>query len=264
MFEILNQFSWWSALDICLIAVAIYHILLLIRGTKAAQILSGILIIIAAFVASSILPLTTVNWVLSKFYSSIILIITILFQDDIRLALSRIGQKPLMVSKERISSQQMFDELSQSAHMLAADGIGGLIVIERSIILSRYVDIGIRLNANISKELIVSIFHQNSPIHDGAIVIQQGRISAAGCFLPLTKKEDLAQNMGTRHRAALGISQETDCAVILISEEKKSISLVIDGTFYDAQEQAILENLLTHHLIEKPRYLGSIRTHRHT
>ena len=263
MAEILRQFSWWSVLDIILIAIAIYHILLLIRGTKTAQILSGILVIIAAFVASSVLPLTTVNWVLSKFYSSILLIIIILFQDDIRIALSRIGQKPLIAAKERLSSQQMFDELSQAAQLLAENRFGALIVLERSIILSRYVDIGIRLNANISKELIVSIFNQNAPIHDGAIIIQQGRIAAAGCFLPLTKKENLGQNMGTRHRAALGISQETDSAVILISEEKGTISLVIDGTFYAANEKSILENLLTHHLIEKPRYLGSLKTHRY-
>ena len=157
MAEILRQFSWWSVLDIILIAIAIYHILLLIRGTKTAQILSGILVIIAAFVASSVLPLTTVNWVLSKFYSSILLIIIILFQDDIRIALSRIGQKPLIAAKERLSSQQMFDELSQAAQLLSENRFGALIVLERSIILSRYVDIGIRLNANISKELIVSI-----------------------------------------------------------------------------------------------------------
>ncbi len=259
MGEIFSQFSWWSALDILFITIVIYHILLLIRGTRTAQMLTGVLIISVAFITSSIVPLTTVNWLLSKFYSSIILIIFILFQEDIRLALSRIGKKPIISGKEAIASTKMFDELSRAASALAGKKIGALIVLERNIILSRYVDIGILIDAHISKELMVAIFHPSSPIHDGAVIIQQRRIVAASCFLPLTRKENLDINLGTRHRAALGISQETDAAVIIVSEETGTISLVIDGSFHPVTEAQSLQKLLSHHLIEKPKYVGTSR-----
>lgn len=257
MSEVLDQFGWWSVLDIILVAVAIYHILLLIRGTRTAQMLTGIIMVMLAFIASSIVPLTTVNWVLSKFYSSIIVIIIILFQDDIRLALSRIGKKPLFSnSKESLSPTQVFDELNRAANVLASNKVGALIVIERNIILTRYVEVGILVDANISQELLISIFNPSAPIHDGAVIMQQGRIAAAGCFLPLTKKENLALNLGTRHRAAIGISQETDAAVILISEEKGTISLVLDGDFYKVTETKSLKSLLQHHLVDRPKYVG--------
>lgn len=229
MLEILDQFSIWAVLDILLIAFIIYHILLLIRGTRAAQMLTGILIVIAAYLLSSIVPLTTLNWVMNKFYSSFIIIIIILFQDDIRHVLSRMGKKSFIPGSDNLSSSQILDEISRAAAALAAKRIGALIVLERNIILARYVEVGTLLDARVSKEIIMSIFHPSSPIHDGAVIIQRGRISAAGCFLPLTRDENLDPNWGTRHRAAIGISQETDAIVVLVSEEGASISLVVDG-----------------------------------
>lgn len=229
MLEIFDQFSIWAAVDIALIAFIIYHILLLIRGTRAAQMLTGILIVIAAYLLSSIVPLTTLNWVMNKFYSSFIIIIIILFQDDIRHVLSRMGKKSFIPGSDNLSSSQILDEISRAAAALASKRIGALVVLERNIILSRYVEVGILLDARVSKEIIVSIFHPTSPIHDGALIVQRGRLSAAGCFLPLTRDENLDPNWGTRHRAAIGISQETDAIVVLISEEGASISLVVDG-----------------------------------
>jgi diadenylate cyclase len=264
MSEIFSQFGYWSIVDIALIAVAIYHILLLIRGTRTAQMLTGILIVLVAFIASSFVPLTTVNWVLNKFYSSIILIIIILFQEDIRLALSRIGKKPLIYEKEAFSSSRIIDELSGAATALATKKIGALIVLERSIILSRYIDIGVLIDGQISKELIISLFHPSSPVHDGAVIVQRGRIAAAGCFLPLTRKEKLAQSMGTRHRAALGISQETDAAVIIVSEERGTVALVLDGTFHSVTETRSLQKLLKLHLVDKAKYLEALGSTRQT
>jgi diadenylate cyclase len=229
MFEILEQFGGWAAIDIAIIAFIIYHVLLLIRGTRAAQMLTGILIVVAAFLLSSILPLTTLNWVMSKFYSSFIIIIIILFQDDIRHVLSRMGKKSFIPGTEALSSGQILDEITRAAASLAAKRIGALIVMERNIILARYVEVGTLLDARVSKELLMSIFHPSSPVHDGAAIIQRGRIAAAGCFLPLTRDENLDPNWGTRHRAAIGISQETDAIVVLVSEEGASISLVVDG-----------------------------------
>lgn len=229
MLEIFDQFSIWAALDILLIAFIIYHILLLIRGTRAAQMLTGILIVIAAYLLSSIVPLTTLNWVMNKFYSSFIIIIIILFQDDIRHVLSRMGKKSFIPGSDNLSSSQILDEITRAAAALAAKRVGALIVLERNIILARYVEVGTLLDARVSKEIIMAIFHPSSPIHDGAAIIQRGRISAAGCFLPLTRDENLDPNWGTRHRAAIGISQETDAIVVLVSEEGASISLVVDG-----------------------------------
>jgi len=243
--EILEQFSIWSMIDVCIIAFIIYHILLLIRGTRAAQMLTGILIVVAAFLLSSIVPLTTLNWAMNKFYSSFIIILIILFQDDIRHVLSRMGKKSFIPGADSLSSGQILDEITRAAASLATKRIGALIVLERNIILSRYVEIGTLLDGRVSKELMMSIFHPSSPIHDGAVIIQRGRISAAGCFLPLTKDENLDPNWGTRHRAAIGISQETDAVVVLISEEGASISLVVDGRISRKMDPKDLRKSLT-------------------
>lgn len=251
MREVWDQFGFWAAVDIALIAFIIYHVLLLIRGTRAAQMLTGILIVVAAFLLSSIVPLTTLNWVMNKFYSSFIIIIIILFQDDIRHVLSRMGKKSFIPGSDNLSSTQILDEITRAAASLATKRIGALVVLERNIILSRYVEVGTLLDARVSKELLVSIFHPSSPIHDGAAIIQRGRISAAGCFLPLTRDENLDPNWGTRHRAAIGISQETDSIVVLVSEEGASMSLVVDGKVSRKMDPKDLRRSLTDLLAEE-------------
>jgi diadenylate cyclase len=153
----------------------------------------------------------------------------ILFQDDIRHVLSRMGKKSFIPGADRVASHHVLDEIVRAATSMASKRIGGLIVLERNIILGRYIDVGVLIDGRISKELLVSIFHPSSPIHDGAVIIQRGRVAAAGCFLPLTREENLDPNMGTRHRAAIGISQETDAVVVLVSEEIGSVTLVVDG-----------------------------------
>ncbi|MGE0171227.1 MAG: diadenylate cyclase CdaA [Oligoflexales bacterium] len=230
MLEIFERIGLWAVIDVLIIATIIYRLLLLIRGTRAMQMVLGILILIgSAFLVSQLYPLTTLKWFMDKFYSSIIIIIVILFQEDIRRGLSRMGKKSLLPGEGSISSKQILDEIIRAAVSLASKRIGALIVIERNIILSRYVDVGILLDARISKEIIESIFLPDSPIHDGAIIIQQGRITAAGCFLPLTRDDDVDPNFGTRHRAGIGISQETDAVVLVVSEESSVISLILDG-----------------------------------
>jgi diadenylate cyclase len=227
--DVLNQFTIWSALDILVLAIIFYQILLLIRGTRAAQILTGMLLVVGLFIVSNIFPLTTVTWMMNKFYSSFIIILIIIFQDDIRHVLSTMGRRKFFIGQDTSTSLLILDEISRAASALAAKRIGALIVIERQIILSRYVDIGVQLDARVSKELLMSIFHPSSPIHDGAVILQRGRIAAAGCFLPLTRDESLDPNLGTRHRAALGISQETDALVIVVSEEGASVAMVENG-----------------------------------
>ena len=249
MNEIFEQLSWWTIVDVGIIAFLIYQVLILIRGTRTAQMLTGIMIVVLGFQASSLVPLTTFNWLMNKFYSSIVLIIIILFQDDIRNALSRMGKKPILSNPEAMASHYLLDELTRAAFSLAGKKMGALLVIERNIILSRYIDVGISLDARISKELLVAIFEPNSPIHDGAIIIRQGRIAAAGCFLPLSQAENLKPEMGTRHRAAIGITQETDSLVILVSEERGAVSIVHEGNITLIQEGTQLRKILRKYLL---------------
>jgi diadenylate cyclase len=224
------QFNFWAIIDITIISFIIYNVILLIQGTRAAQMLTGILIVFGAFLFSSIVPLTTVNWVMNKFYSSFLLIVIVLFQDELRNALSKIGKNPLSNTEDQnTSSFKIIDELARASGSLAQTKTGALIVLERDIILKRYIEIGIPIDSLVTSELLQSIFHPSSPIHDGAVIIQNARITASGCFLPLTKSDTLALDMGTRHRAAVGISEETDAVVILVSEEKGNISIVHDG-----------------------------------
>jgi diadenylate cyclase len=254
MFEIFDLFDWRAAIDILAIAFIIYHVILLIRGTRSAQMLTGILIVAVAFLLSSIVPLITVNWVMNKFYSSFIIILIILFQDDIRHVLSRMGKKSFIAGGDTLSSSQILDEITRAAASLATKRIGALIVLERNIILSRYVEVGTLIDSRVSKELLVSVFHPSSPIHDGAVIIQRGRVSAAGCFLPLTRDENLDPKWGTRHRAAIGISQETDAIVVLISEEGASISIVVDGKISRKMEPKELRQALLEFLADDPEY----------
>ncbi len=250
MNELFEQFSGYAVVDILLMATIIYQLFMFIRGTRAAQMVTGMLLIVGAVYAfAQLYPLTTFNWMMSKFYSSFIIILVILFQEDIRMMLSRMGKKSFLATNEPFSSKQILDEVTRAAAALASKRIGALIVLERNIILSRYVDIGILLDARVSKEILVSVFHPSSPIHDGAVIIQQGRLAAAGCFLPLTRDEDLDPNLGTRHRAAIGISQVTDALVVLVSEEAGSVALVVDGQVsrgLDVKElRKALRNLLS-------------------
>ncbi len=250
MRDIFAQFSWTSAIDILVITIIIYRVLILIRGTRAAQMLSGMLFLVALFLLSSIIPLNTINWMLSKFYSSLIIIIIILFQDDIRHVLSSVGKKPLLSGENSLVSRSIIEEVIQSVFTLAPKKIGGLIVFERNIVLSRYVDIGVALGGRVSKEILVSIFNPGSPIHDGAVIIQKGTIAACGCFLPLTKEENLEQYMGTRHRAAIGISQETDAVVVIVSEESASVKVVADGFVSPKLTPNELRDILKHYFIK--------------
>jgi diadenylate cyclase len=247
--DVFQQFTIWSAMDVLVMAIIFYQVLLLIRGTRAAQILTGMLLVVGLFLISNIFPLTTVNWMMNKFYSSFIIILIIIFQDDIRHVLSTMGRRKFFSGQDTSSSLLTLDEISRAASALASKRIGALIVIERQIILSRYVDIGVPLDARVSKELLMSVFHPSSPIHDGAVILQRGRIAAAGCFLPLTRDEHIDPNLGTRHRAAIGISEETDALVIVVSEEGASVALVEGGKIMRKPDGKTLRDDLSKRLL---------------
>ncbi|MEK6601598.1 MAG: diadenylate cyclase CdaA [Candidatus Binatota bacterium] len=229
MFEIFTQLRWQDALDIGIIAFVVYRLIHMIRGTRAMQMIIGLVVVLLAYVSSQMLGLFTLNWMLDNFLGSIILVIIVIFQSDIRRALTQVGAAPLFGGAERIERGQLLEEITKAVVALAGNRIGGLIVLDRDVGLNEYIEVGTRLDARVSKELIESVFIPHSPMHDGALVIQKGRAAAARCFLPLSVDPNLSKALGTRHRAAIGLTEETDAVAIVISEEQGKISLVVGG-----------------------------------
>jgi diadenylate cyclase len=217
-----------DTLDVLLVAVGIYWLLLLIKGTRAIQILVGLGALIGLRVAADFLELLTLAWLLDNFLGPAVLIVVILFQADIRRGLGRLGRGFFPRLSERQESQ-IVEEVVRAAQALSARRTGALIVLERRTGLDDQVESGTPLDAAVTKELLTTIFQPTSPLHDGAVLIQQGRVSHAGAILPLTLRTDLPEGVGTRHRAAVGITEETDAAVIVVSEETGSISVVLGG-----------------------------------
>lgn len=245
MFEILEQFALWSIVDIAVIATIIYHLIMLLRGTRAMQMIFGLLLLFGSlYLFSQFYPLNTIKWMMNKLYPSFIVVVVIIFQEDIRRVLSGMGKRTLIQSQDIHSSKWLFDELSRATASLAAKKMGALIALERNIVLDRYVDVGTVIDGKVSKELLEAIFHTTSPIHDGSVIIQNGRIKAAGCFLPLSYTDNINPNFGTRHRAAIGLSQETDAVILVVSEERGTITLAIDGKVFEGVEPKELRKRL--------------------
>lgn len=217
-----------DSIDIVLVTAGIYWLLLLIRGTRAVQILVGLIVLMAASLLSKTLELVAVGIVLDNFLNNAPLIMVVLFQHDIRRALARVGRGFFPVASAQQESH-VVEEVVRAAQALASRRTGALIVLERETTLSDQVEVGTNIDSAVTKDLLNSIFAPTSPLHDGAALIQEGRIAAVGCILPLTLKTDLPEGVGTRHRAAVGITEETDAVVIVVSEETGTISIVMAG-----------------------------------
>lgn len=228
-FDVFRSAGFGDVIDIFLVALVIYQIIMIIRGTRALQILFGLVFIFGMYGISGAAHLNTLHWLLDKFLGSIILVIVVLFQADIRRALARFGTIRSFSSANYEADENFIDELVRSVNALVHRRIGAIIVLERETGLSEYIDEGVKLDAELCRELIVSIFLPSSPIHDGAVILQKGRIVAAGCFFPLATDIELEKDLGTRHRAAIGISEETDSVVLVVSEERAEVSLVFEG-----------------------------------
>jgi diadenylate cyclase len=222
--------SWWDLLDIGLVSILVYELLLLIRGTRAAQMALSGLFIIGLYFLSRWLQLETVNWVIRNLAGYVVFAIIVLFQADIRRALAHFGRAPFFRYFERASSDdETIEELVVAATSLSARHTGAIIVIERQIGMRNYIEGGIPLDAMVTYDLLGSVFQPGSPLHDGAAIVQGDRIAAAACFLPLSVNPLVTRDLGTRHRAALGITEENDSVAIVVSEETGTISLVTGG-----------------------------------
>ena len=222
--------GWWDLVDILVVSVLIYEVLKLIQGTRAVQMALGASVLVALFYGSRWSHLETTNWLIRNMAGYIVFAVIVLFQADIRRALAHLGRAPFFrYFAKPESAEETIEELVVAAGMLSAQRVGAIIAIERQIGLRNYIEGGIPLEAVLTYDLIVSIFQTASPLHDGAVIVQDDRIAAAACFLPLTVNPKLAKELGSRHRAAIGLTEENDAIAIVVSEETGIISIVSDG-----------------------------------
>ncbi len=245
MMELLRQHRWiLDILDIALVSLILYRLLLIIKGTKAAQMLVGLGILLLASLASRYLQLFTIDWIVQSFLAQIVIAIIVLFQPEIRRALAHMGEAQFFTFT-KAEELKSLEEIVRAAVSLANRKIGALMVIERDTSLKDFVEVGTPLDAKVSKELLLSIFHPTSPIHDGAVIIKGNRIAAAGCFLPITLSSELSKALGTRHRAGIGLTEETDAVALIVSEETGWISMSLDGKLETKLDMGTLRDMMT-------------------
>jgi diadenylate cyclase len=222
--------SWWDIADIAVVSILVYELLMLIRGTRAVQMALGGAVIFGLFYLSGLSHLETVNFLIRNFVGYVVFAVIVLFQADIRRALAHLGRAPFFrYFAKAESAEESIEELIVASGLLAAKRIGAIIAIERQVGLRNYIEGGIPLDAVLTYDLLVSIFQLSSPLHDGAVIVQTDRIAAAACFLPLTVNPKLSKELGSRHRAAIGLTEENDAVAIVVSEETGLVSVVVDG-----------------------------------
>ncbi len=222
--------GWWDLLDIALVSVLIYESLKLIRGTRAVQMAVGSLLVIGLFYISQLAPLQTLNWLIRNMLVYVAFAAIVIFQGDIRRALAHFGQAPFFrYFNRQEAATETIEEVVVAATMLSQQRVGAIFAIEREIGLRNYIESGIPLDAALTYDLLVTIFRPGSPLHDGAVILQEGRVAAAACFLPLTVNPRLSRELGTRHRAAIGLTEESDAAAVVVSEETGKISIALNG-----------------------------------
>jgi diadenylate cyclase len=217
-----------SLIDILVVAVIIYELLTLIRGTRAAYMVIGVAALALLFYLSRFGELRTLNWVLSTLLPYVVFALIVVFAVEIRQALARLGRR-LTLSRMSGSEADVYDDIVLAANLFSQNQTGALIVIEREIGLRTYIESGVPLDAHLSYDLLATIFRPSAPLHDGAVIVQKDRIAAAACFLPLSMNPVLSTQLGTRHRAGIGITEETDSIAVVVSEETGAISLAVAG-----------------------------------
>jgi len=229
--------------EICILWFAYYGILIFARGTRGVYVLRGIILITSLFIITKILRFERINWIFTKIFALSILAFLIIFQQEIRRGLANIGQRRW--SRFFLRESEMIKEVTAACFLLSNKKIGALIAVERETRLENYIESGIEMDAKVNAELIMTIFMPNTPLHDGGIVISGERVAAAGCLFPLTQNPKVATALGTRHRAALGLSEETDAIVVIVSEETGGVSVAISGRLTHDLDRESLERVLS-------------------
>jgi diadenylate cyclase len=236
--------SWLDLIDILIVAFLIYQLLQFIRGTHAVQMALGALVLVLLYWLSQLFQLETVNWLLRTFMPYLVFGIIVVFQAEIRKVLAQLGKTPLPGMFGSPRTEEVIDEVVLAATTLAAQRTGAIVVVERDMGLRSYIETGIALDAYVTYDLLISIFNPGTPLHDGAVIIQGNRVAAAACFLPLTVNPQLSRELGSRHRAAIGVTEDTDALAVVVSEETGVISLVVGGRIRRELEAASLKAAL--------------------
>ena len=243
------QLTWRDLIDFVIVIFLLYKITQLIRGTKAVQLLKGLLILVLGLMVSDWLGFRAINWILDRTLTVGIIAIPIVFQPELRRALEKLGRGRFLVDTFNITSKKdkhraLVAELVKACRVLSKRKMGALVVIERKTGIKDFVETGIQIDGKVSAELLLNIFMPRSPLHDGAVIIKDSVIRAAGCYLPLTEKESLSKELGTRHRAAIGITEHSDAVSVIVSEETGIISVAENGKIIRELEESELKKLL--------------------
>ncbi|MCF8565967.1 diadenylate cyclase CdaA [Alicyclobacillus tolerans] len=246
--DVLKKFSIWNAIDILIVAFVLYRFLLLIRGTRAVQLLKGVIVILIATALSNVLHLTALNWLLNKIITIGLIAIPVVFQPELRRALEQLGRGGFFsisfTSAGNEDLEYLIAEVVKATQVLSRNRIGALMVVERGTGLTEYIETGTLIDGMVSTELLINTFIPNTPLHDGAVILRRNHIVAAGCFLPLTENRDLDKKLGTRHRAAVGVTEQSDAVAVVVSEETGQVSVAVDGVLsVNLSESALLELL---------------------
>jgi diadenylate cyclase len=247
--------SWaWTALDIFLVALLIYQVLTMIRGTRAAPMLAGLTALALTVYLARIGELTTLNWLVSRLLPYVVFALIVVFQAEIRQVLANLGRR-LSFARASSSEGDSYDDIVLAANLFSQNQTGALIVIERDIGLRTHVESGVPLDARLSYDLLATIFRPSAPLHDGAVIVQKDRIAAAACFLPLSMNPMLSTQLGTRHRAGIGITEETDAIAVVVSEETGAISMAKGGKI---ERDLTVEQLRERLSVELRRYMSPV------
>lgn len=236
--------TWLAILDIALVYFLVYRGLLLFQGTKAVRTFFGLLLFLIVYSGTKLMGLQTISWIFDQFVNSFVLVLLILFQDEIRFTFNRLGINLYRRNQLTSEAKEGIHRLVKAVTTLSTRKVGALLVIERNAHIHDFIQDGTRMHADISEELLFSIFLPYSPIHDGAVLIRDNKIESAGCVLPLTQNPSVPKSLGTRHRAGIGISEKTDAVVIVVSETDGKISLCMDGQITRGLDTATLTNEL--------------------
>ncbi len=255
MAEFLSQyrnFGLRSAIDIIIVAVVFYQIYMLIKRTRAVQLVKGVMVLVIVSLLAKFFELTTISWLLDKLLQMFVIAIPIVFQPELRKALEQLGRGSFFtrhpIATGVNDSAQVAKELVHCTQVLSKNRIGALMVLERKTGVQDFVETGIKIDGVVSSEFLVNIFMPNTPLHDGAVIIRGDRVAAAGCFLPLSENPNIQKELGTRHRAAIGLTEITDAIAIVVSEETGAISVGIDGVLTRFLDEKMLQELLLREL----------------
>ena len=270
VWRFLREFSLVDVLDILLLAAFLFFVYQFLRDRRAGKLMIGLGLISVLLIVSSLIGMNAVNYILRHFYQIGLLAILIVFQPELRTALEKVGNTPITGLRELVSDSSRdikttladVDAICDAACGMSRTRTGALIVIERQTKLGEYIKSGVTVNAQLSSFLLQNIFFNKAPLHDGAVIIRNFRVFAAGCFLPLSTKDDIVKSLGTRHRAAIGMSENSDAIVIVVSEETGTISVAMDGVLkrdynYGTLKQLLLGQLVPNNRHHNPRHRGA-------